>query len=46
MYYVTFTIHQWADDCLLVRQVFTSSCYIDIIIDSSRNCQKEKGFKN
>lgn len=38
MYYVTFTVHQWAD-------VFTRSMYIDIIIDSLRYCHKEKGLK-
>ncbi len=38
IYYVTFTVHQWAD-------VFTRSIYIDIVIDSLRFCQKEKGLK-
>ena len=38
MYYVTFTVHQWAD-------VFTCSIYIDIVIDSIRFYQKEKGLK-
>lgn len=38
MYYVTFTVHQWAD-------VFTRSIYTDIVIDSLRYCQKEKGLK-
>ena len=38
MYYVTFTVHQWAD-------VFTRCIYIDIVIESLRYCQKEKGLK-
>lgn len=38
MYYVTFTVHQWAD-------VFTRSIYTDIVIDSLRYCQKERGLK-
>ena len=38
MFYVTFTVHQWAD-------VFTRSIYTDIVIDSLRYCQKEKGLK-
>jgi REP element-mobilizing transposase RayT len=38
MYYVTFTVHQWAD-------VFTRSIYIDIVLESLRFCQKEKGLK-
>jgi REP element-mobilizing transposase RayT len=38
MYYVTFTVHQWVD-------VFTRSLYADIVIDSLRFCQKEKGLK-
>jgi putative transposase len=38
MFYVTFTVNQWAD-------VFTRSIYTDIVIDSLRYCQKEKGLK-
>ena len=38
MYYVTFTVHQWAD-------IFTRSLYADIVLDSLRFCQKEKGLK-
>lgn len=38
MYYVTFCVHPWAD-------VFTRSIYTDIVIDSLRYCQKEKGLK-
>ena len=37
MYYVTFTVHQWAD-------IFTRSLYADIVLDSLRFCQKEKGL--
>ena len=37
-YYVTFTVHQWAD-------IFTRSLYADIVLDSLRFCQKEKGLK-
>lgn len=37
LYFVTFTVHQWAD-------VFTRRDYSDIIIDSLKFCQKEKGL--
>ena len=37
-HFVTFTVHQWVD-------VFTRNCYKDIIIDSLKHCQKEKGLK-
>jgi len=38
MYFVTFTVHQWAD-------VFTRKQYIEILIDSLKFCQSEKGLK-
>ena len=38
MYFVTFTVHQWVD-------VFTRKQYIDIIIDSLKFCQHNKGLK-
>lgn len=37
-HFVTFTVHQWVD-------VFTRNCYKDIIIESLKHCQKEKGLK-
>ncbi len=37
-YFVTFTVHQWVD-------VFTRNCYKDIIVESLKFCQKEKGLK-
>ncbi len=37
-HFVTFTVHQWVD-------VFTRACYRDIIIESLKFCQKEKGLK-
>jgi putative transposase len=37
-YFVTFTVHQWVD-------VFTRNYYKDIIINSLKFCQKEKGLK-
>ena len=37
-HFVTFTVHQWVD-------VYTRNCYKDIIIDSLKHCQKEKGLK-
>ncbi len=36
-YFVTFTVHQWVD-------VFTRNDYKDILIDSLKHCQKEKGL--
>lgn len=36
-YFITCTVHQWAD-------VFTRKLYIDILLDSLRFCQKEKGL--
>jgi putative transposase len=38
LYFVTFTVHQWAD-------VFTRRGYADIIIESLKFCQKEKGLR-
>lgn len=38
LYFVTFTVHQWVD-------VFTRKDYANIIIDSLKFCQKEKGLK-
>ncbi|MEQ9377928.1 MAG: transposase [Imperialibacter sp.] len=37
-YFVTFTVHQWVD-------VFTREEYKNILIDSLRFCQKEKGLQ-
>ena len=37
-YFITSTVHQWVD-------VFTRRVYIDILLDSIRYCQKEKGLK-
>ena len=38
LHFVTFTVHQWAD-------VFTRQTYVDVIIESLRYCQKEKGLE-
>ena len=38
IYFVTFTVHQWID-------VFTRAEYIDILLDSLRFCQKDKGLQ-
>ena len=38
MYFITSTVHQWVD-------VFTRKDYIDILLDSLRFCQQEKGLK-
>lgn len=38
VYFVTCTVHQWVD-------VFTRNEYKDIVIDSLKYCQKEKGLK-
>ena len=38
IYFVTFTVHQWAD-------VFTRSAYVDILIESLQFCQHEKGLE-
>ncbi|MCW5908134.1 MAG: transposase [Chitinophagales bacterium] len=37
LHFVTFTVHQWAD-------VFTRRDYADILINSLKFCQKEKGL--
>ena len=37
LHFVTFTVHQWAD-------VFTRRDYSDILINSLKFCQKEKGL--
>lgn len=37
-YFVTFTVNQWVD-------VFTRKEYIDILLDSLRYCQKNKGLE-
>ena len=36
-YFVTFTVHQWVD-------IFTRPDYVDILLDSVRYCQKNKGL--
>jgi putative transposase len=38
LYFITFATVQWID-------VFTRSTYIDIVLDSLRYCQKEKGLR-
>jgi putative transposase len=38
IYFITCTVHQWVD-------VFTRSDYVDILLDSLRFCQKEKGLE-
>lgn len=38
LYFITCTVHQWID-------VFTRKEYVDILLDSLRFCQKEKGLK-
>jgi len=37
-HFVTFTVHQWVN-------VFTRKAYIDILLESLRFCQKNKGLK-
>jgi REP element-mobilizing transposase RayT len=36
-YFITFTVVDWID-------VFTRACYVDILLNSIRFCQKEKGL--
>ena len=38
VHFVTFTVHQWAD-------VFTRQSYVDILLDSLRHCQVNKGLE-
>ena len=38
LYFVTFTVHQWVD-------VFTRKLYVDLLLDSIKYCQCEKGLK-
>lgn len=38
LYFVTFTVVEWVD-------VFTRSDYVDIVLDSIRHCQKDKGLE-
>jgi len=38
LYFITFATVQWAD-------VFTRSTYVDIVLESLRYCQKEKGLR-
>ena len=38
LYFITCTVHQWVD-------VFTRRIYVDILLDSLRFCQKEKGLE-
>ena len=37
-YFVTFTVYQWVD-------VFTRPIYVDILVESIRYCQKNKGLQ-
>jgi putative transposase len=38
VYFITCTVHQWVD-------VFTRSIYVDILLESLKYCQKEKGLQ-
>jgi REP element-mobilizing transposase RayT len=38
LYFITCTVHQWVD-------VFTRRQYVEILLDSLRFCQKEKGLQ-
>jgi REP element-mobilizing transposase RayT len=38
IYFVTFTVHQWVD-------VFTRQLYVDILLESIRHCQQQKGLQ-
>ena len=38
IYFITCTVHQWAD-------VFTRKLYVDILLDSIRFCQQNKGLE-
>lgn len=38
VYFITSTVHQWVD-------IFTRQDYVNIVIDSLKFCQKEKGLK-
>jgi len=38
MYFITCTVHQWVD-------VFTRKAYVDILLDSLRYCQANKGLQ-
>jgi putative transposase len=38
VYFITSTVHQWTD-------VFTRKDYVDILIESLKFCQREKGLK-
>lgn len=38
IYFVTCTVHQWVD-------VFTRDCYKNIIVESLKHCQKNKGLQ-
>jgi len=38
LYFITCTVHQWVD-------VFTRSEYVEILLESLRYCQREKGLK-
>lgn len=38
IYFITCTVNQWVD-------VFTSTAYINILLDSLRYCQKQKGLE-
>ncbi|WP_331527260.1 transposase [Cecembia rubra] len=37
-HFITFTVRQWVD-------VFTRKCYVEILIESLKFCQKNKGLK-
>jgi putative transposase len=37
IYFITFAVVEWVD-------IFTRQCYRDIVVDSLRYCQKEKGL--
>ena len=38
LYFITCTVHQWVD-------IFTRETYIEILLDSLRFCQNQKGLK-
>ena len=44
LHFISFATVEWIDACLTGRQVFTRPIYKEVIVESLRYCQQNKGM--
>ena len=44
LYFISFATVEWIDACLAGRQVFTRPIYKEVIVESLKYCQQNKGM--